>query len=37
MSSKKICVISDSPKVTSGFGNVAKQILAGFHDDGYDV
>lgn len=33
----KIACISDSPKVTTGFGNVARMILDGFHNAGLEV
>lgn len=33
----KIACISDSPKVTTGFGNVSRMILDGFHKAGFEV
>jgi len=32
----KIACISDSGKITSGFGNVAHQVYMGFHNAGFD-
>jgi glycosyltransferase involved in cell wall biosynthesis len=34
----KLAAITDSPKISTGFGNVAKMLLYGFHDSGlFDV
>lgn len=33
----KVFCISDSPKITTGFGNVANQIYQGFHEAGFEV
>jgi glycosyltransferase involved in cell wall biosynthesis len=33
----RICCISDSPKLSTGFGNVAAQIYMGFHNAGHEV
>ncbi len=37
--SHKIVVtcLTDSPKITTGFGNVARMLLQGFHDNGLEV
>lgn len=38
MSSKiKVATITDSPKVHSGFGNVARMLLDGFYKHGFDL
>lgn len=33
----KLMAITDSPKLSTGFGNVANQLLHGFHEYGFDV
>lgn len=33
----RVFAISDSPRISTGFGNVAKQIYQGFHDAGWEV
>ena len=33
----RVASITDSPKIHSGFGNVARMILGGFHDYGFEV
>lgn len=33
----RLSAITDSPKVTTGFGNVARVLLQHFHDNGFDV
>lgn len=38
MSNKiRLAAITDSPKITTGFGNVANQLLRYFHNNGIDV
>lgn len=37
MNKIKLATITDSPKITSGFGNVARMLLQGFHESGMQV